>query len=187
MPRVDTVDQRMDVLGFERLGPPHAHLPHHRPDTGNRSSTAIAQVQLDHVYASRGFHTGVTVTALNSVEEWGVGGGMGRKRPLPSRDRGRGGKPLKVLGFHSVGWPVDKVSAVDLAKCRLGPQSAWVHPASWLSSPRPGTDTSGPTGSRSFLSPPSAPDLIRLLKQETTCRGGHPGKRAQAGQLSAAS
>ena len=30
-----------------------------------------AQSQLDYVFASRGFHEGVKVRALNSVDEWG--------------------------------------------------------------------------------------------------------------------
>ena len=66
MPRVHTVDQQMDVLGFERLGS--------RTSTYHTTAQtpAIAQIQSDHVYASRGFHTGVTVTALNSVEDWGA-------------------------------------------------------------------------------------------------------------------
>lgn len=28
--------------------------------------------QLDYVFASRGFHEGITVRAMNSVEEWGT-------------------------------------------------------------------------------------------------------------------
>ncbi len=37
--------------------------------TGQSPSTA--QAQLDHVFASRGFHTSVKARALNTVEEWG--------------------------------------------------------------------------------------------------------------------
>ena len=49
-----------------------------REDTGNvptyhlrGGSPATAQNQLDYVFASRGFHRGVRVRALNGVEEWG--------------------------------------------------------------------------------------------------------------------
>ena len=81
-----TITDRMDALGMEFLGPGHpsgrraspapAGLP---PDTRNvptyyttRESPATAQNQLDYAFASRGFHEGVTVRAMNSVEEWGA-------------------------------------------------------------------------------------------------------------------
>ena len=38
--------------------------------TGQFPSTA--QNQLDYAFASRGFHKGVKVRALNSIEEWGA-------------------------------------------------------------------------------------------------------------------
>ena len=74
------------MLGFERMGPKypagrraHPWPPHLPPDSLNvptyhttRQSPATAQTQMDHVFASRGFHTSVTVRALNSVEEWGA-------------------------------------------------------------------------------------------------------------------
>ena len=81
-----TITDRMDALGMEFLGPRHPAgrraspapegLP---PDTQNvptyyttRQSPATAQNQLDYVFASRGFHEGVTVRALNAAEEWGA-------------------------------------------------------------------------------------------------------------------
>ena len=81
-----TVTDRMDALGMEFLGPWHPAgrlacptpqgLP---PYTLNvptyhttRQSSATAQNQLDYVFASRGFHRGVTVRAMNSVDEWGA-------------------------------------------------------------------------------------------------------------------
>ena len=84
--REHTVTDRMEVLGFERMGPKypagrraHPWPPHLPPDSLNvptyhttRQSPATAQTQMDHVFASRGFHTSVTVRALNSVEEWGA-------------------------------------------------------------------------------------------------------------------
>ena len=36
------------------------------------SNPETAQNQLDHAFASRGFHDSVKVCALNSVEEWGA-------------------------------------------------------------------------------------------------------------------
>jgi endonuclease/exonuclease/phosphatase family metal-dependent hydrolase len=35
------------------------------------NTPAGAYVQVDHVFASRGFHTEVEATALNEVDEWG--------------------------------------------------------------------------------------------------------------------
>ncbi len=84
--RARTVTDRMDALGMEFLGPQYPSgrkayptpqgLP---PDTMNvptyyttRQSPAAAQNQLDYVFASRGFHESVRVSALNPVEEWGA-------------------------------------------------------------------------------------------------------------------
>ena len=81
-----TVTDRMDALGLEFLGPRYpagrraCPTPQGLPcDTENvptyhttRQTTATAQNQLDYVFASRGFHEGVKVRALNSVEEWGA-------------------------------------------------------------------------------------------------------------------
>ena len=81
-----TVTDRMAALGMEFLGPRYPAgrrayptpqgLPH---DTENvptyyttKQSPATAQNQLDYVFASRGFHEKVSVSALNSVEEWGA-------------------------------------------------------------------------------------------------------------------
>ncbi len=80
-----TVTDRMAALGLEFLGPQHPAgrranptpqgLP---PDTRNvptfhsaRRTPETAQNQLDYVFASRGFHRGVKVRAMNGVEEWG--------------------------------------------------------------------------------------------------------------------
>ena len=81
-----TVTDRMTALGMEFLGPQHPDgrrasptpqgLP---PDTrnvptyhSNRQSPETAQNQLDYAFASRGFHNGVKVRAMNGVEEWGA-------------------------------------------------------------------------------------------------------------------
>ncbi|MDE0232102.1 MAG: hypothetical protein OXI56_09230 [bacterium] len=60
-----TVTDRMAALGMEFLGPRH---PSKDP--------ANAENQLDHVFASRGYHESVAVRALNSAEEdeWGASG-----------------------------------------------------------------------------------------------------------------
>ena len=79
-----TVWDRMKALGFEYMGPQHprgrkaeptpSHLP---PDTKNvptyrgNKPPETAQLQLDHAFASRGFHQSVKACALNSVDEWG--------------------------------------------------------------------------------------------------------------------
>lgn len=81
-----TVLDRMDALGLEFMGPRHPGSrradpvpPELPPDTLNvptfhtaRQSPATASIQLDYAFASRGFHEGITVRAMNSVEEWGA-------------------------------------------------------------------------------------------------------------------
>ena len=83
--REQTVFDRMDALGLELLGPWHPQgrqadpqPPDLSPDSRNlptfrssRQTPATAQNQLDYVFASRGFHETVTVSALNEVENWG--------------------------------------------------------------------------------------------------------------------
>ena len=87
LPALDrSVMDRMDALGLEFLGPQYPAgrradptpqgLP---PDTrnvptwhSNVDNPATAQIQLDYVFASRGFHRDVSVRAMNSVEEWGA-------------------------------------------------------------------------------------------------------------------
>ena len=58
-----------------RADPSPDHLP---ADTKNvvtyysvRSSPETARLQLDHVFASRGFHESVRTRAMNGVDEWG--------------------------------------------------------------------------------------------------------------------
>ena len=72
-------------LGFVYLGPqaPNGRraraLPENWPADStmvpthhsSRSSPADAWLQLDHVFASRGFHSAIHTQALNGVEEWG--------------------------------------------------------------------------------------------------------------------
>ncbi len=84
--RDQSVFDRMDALGMEFLGPqyPNGRQANPRPtdlppDTGNvptyyesRQSKETASTQLDYVFASRGFHESVKVSAMNSVEEWGA-------------------------------------------------------------------------------------------------------------------
>ena len=84
--RERTVWARFDALGMEFMGPqspngrksatPQPDVP---PDTKNvptfhiiGQSPADADRQLDYAFASRGFHKGVKVHALNGVDEWGA-------------------------------------------------------------------------------------------------------------------
>ena len=81
-----TITDRMDALGFEFLGPRYpagrraVPAPPGLPtDTLNvptfhhsTESPATASLQLDYVFASRGFHERVGVRALNAAEEWGA-------------------------------------------------------------------------------------------------------------------
>ena len=83
--RAQTVLDRMKVLGFEYAGPQYpngrraepvpSHLTSESLDVpthhSNQSAPSEAYVQLDHVFASRGFHEQITTRALNEVGEWG--------------------------------------------------------------------------------------------------------------------
>ncbi|MCY4102961.1 MAG: hypothetical protein OXG55_06845 [bacterium] len=83
--RERTVFDRMTALGLEFLGPQHPNGRRAEPtpewlpaDTRNvptyhtvARKPADANIQLDYVFASRGFHNEVTARALNTVEEWG--------------------------------------------------------------------------------------------------------------------
>ena len=83
--REKTVWDRMSALGIEYLGP---KIPHGRrvcpsdyggpEDTENvrtyhtsHSSPESAYIQLDHAFASKGFHESITTRALNCVCQWG--------------------------------------------------------------------------------------------------------------------
>ena len=83
--REKTVWDRMSALGMEYLGPKTPHGRRVCPsdyggpeDTENvrtyhtsRSSPQNAYIQIDHVFASRGFHEGIQTRALNCVCQWG--------------------------------------------------------------------------------------------------------------------
>ena len=83
--RAQTVLDRFRALGLDYLGPQHpagrqahpvpAFLKEGALDVPTyhslRSNPAGAYVQIDHVFASRGFHESVKARALNEVEEWG--------------------------------------------------------------------------------------------------------------------
>lgn len=83
--RERTVWDRMDAIGLEFLGPqsPNGrqafptpnYLPHDTKNVPtyhpNRGSPETAVNQLDYAFASRGFHEGIKVRALNEVECWG--------------------------------------------------------------------------------------------------------------------
>lgn len=83
--RERTVWARMEALGLEFLGPQFPNgraatkIPSYlSPDTKNvptyyttSEKPLSATRQLDYVFASRGFHRGISVEALNHPEEWG--------------------------------------------------------------------------------------------------------------------
>lgn len=64
--RERTVWARLEALGLEYIGPNSG--PTYRT---RRESPRDATVQLDHVFASRGFHEQIKVRAINSPEQWG--------------------------------------------------------------------------------------------------------------------
>lgn len=84
--RAQTILDRMSALGMEYMGPEYPNGRRADPVPGHltadsldvptyyttRNSPATAHVQIDHVFASRGFHRGVRTRALNGVEEWGA-------------------------------------------------------------------------------------------------------------------
>lgn len=83
-PRANTVFDRMIALGLEYMGPQHPDgrradpRPEHLPeDTRNvvtyypGNTPETARLQLDHVFASSGFHECVYTRAMNGVDEWG--------------------------------------------------------------------------------------------------------------------
>jgi len=83
--RAQTIVDRMNAIGLDYMGPQYPNgrrsdpKPDHLPeDTKNvptyysRTRTpATAHVQVDHVFASRGFHNSVRTRAMNGVDEWG--------------------------------------------------------------------------------------------------------------------
>lgn len=84
--RAQTVLDRFHALGMDYLGPQYpqgrradpipAHLNEESLDVPTfyhkgSNTPAGAYVQLDHVFASRGFHESVTAQAVNEVDEWG--------------------------------------------------------------------------------------------------------------------
>ena len=83
--RERSVFDRMEALGLKYSGAAVSGRSESGPNAGtlagrylqrtdlfsNRSSPAAAYVQLDHVFASVGFHEHVHVRALNEVDEWG--------------------------------------------------------------------------------------------------------------------
>ena len=83
--RAQTIVDRMSTLGLAYIGPKYpngrkadpvpAILAEGSLDVPTYYSTAMtpetAQLQLDHVFVSRGLHNSLTVRALNEVDEWG--------------------------------------------------------------------------------------------------------------------
>ena len=69
--RMQSVLTRMQAFGMEYLGPHTSDgrtAPTYHTGSENPSS---ASTQLDHVFASQGFHGGVHVMAMNGADEWG--------------------------------------------------------------------------------------------------------------------
>jgi len=84
--RAQTVLDRFQALGLEYMGPRYPAgrradpIPKHLDEDSldvptyyrkGANTPAGAYVQIDHVFASRGFHKEVRSKALNEVEEWG--------------------------------------------------------------------------------------------------------------------
>ena len=84
--RAQTILDRLEALGLDYMGPRYpagrraAPIPKHLNEDSldvptyyhkPSNTPAGAYVQIDHAFASRGFHENVSVRAMNSVEEWG--------------------------------------------------------------------------------------------------------------------
>ena len=83
--RAQTVLDRMEALGLEYVGPTYPNgrraspVPPHLTEASldvptyhkHGENPMTACVQIDHAFASRGFHDNVRTRALNGVEEWG--------------------------------------------------------------------------------------------------------------------
>jgi len=84
--RAQTVLDRFQALGLDYMGPryPDGRRAYPIPDHLNEESLDVptyyhkpsntpagAHVQIDHVFASQGFHEEIQTKALNEVEEWG--------------------------------------------------------------------------------------------------------------------
>ena len=85
--RAQTILDRFQALGLDYMGPqyPDGRRAYPIPDHLNDESLDVptyyhkpsntpagAYVQIDHVFASRGFHKEIQARALNRVEEWGT-------------------------------------------------------------------------------------------------------------------
>lgn len=83
--RERTVWQRMEAIGLKYMGPQYPAgrradpIPSHLPQDARNVPTyraneraEAAQLQLDHAFASRGFHESVEVRAMNGIDEWGA-------------------------------------------------------------------------------------------------------------------
>ena len=69
--RMSSVLTRMNALGLEYLGPKTA-AGEIVPTLRTRSQEpAEATTQMDHVFASRGFHNNIRIRAMNRADEWG--------------------------------------------------------------------------------------------------------------------
>lgn len=69
--RVESILARMEALGLEYIGPQTSE-GEPVPTFYKRSEEAsTASRPLDHAFASRGFHEGIIVRAMNDVDEWG--------------------------------------------------------------------------------------------------------------------
>ena len=66
----------MDALGLEYMGPQYPNgrraepTPKHLPDD-TANAVTYRNIQIDHVFASRGFHRSVQARALDGPDEWG--------------------------------------------------------------------------------------------------------------------
>ena len=83
--RARTILDRFQALGLDYMGPQYPAgrradpVPEHLGEESldvptyhtSRKTPAGAQVQIDHVFASRGFHEEIQTKALNEVADWG--------------------------------------------------------------------------------------------------------------------
>ena len=126
--RAQTVMDRFQALGLKYMGPqyPAGRRAHPIPDDPNEDSLDVptyhtskktpagAHVQIDHVFASRGFHEEVETWALNEVADWGPRTDRGHMNQRRGSTECRTEDQIAAGPVGSTGRTVASAAIVDL-------------------------------------------------------------------------